>query len=61
MCSSSIVMGLIGICASGELPQVMDKGFFHGYNYTVWSVIALQAIGGLVVAVVIKYADNILK
>eukprot|EP01034_Spumella_vulgaris_P033313 gene33313-41108_t len=49
MCSSSIVMGLIGIYASGELPQLMDNGFFHGYNYTVWSVIALQAIGVAVV------------
>eukprot|EP00434_Breviolum_minutum_P026258 symbB.v1.2.023209.t1/scaffold2101.1/size89465/10 len=31
------------------------------YSGLVWAVIALQAIGGLVVAAVLKYADNILK
>ena len=36
-------------------------GFFYGYDLIVVSVVLLQAIGGLVVAVVVKYADNILK
>ncbi len=40
---------------------VSEKGFFQGYNFVVWSVILIQAIGGLIVAFVIKYADNILK
>lgn len=39
----------------------MDKGFFQGYNEIVWIVIALQSFGGLMISVVIKYADNILK
>lgn len=46
---------------SGELPGVLENGFFFGYNRTVLFVIVLQAVGGLVVAVVVKYADNILK
>ncbi|RIB11069.1 nucleotide-sugar transporter-domain-containing protein [Gigaspora rosea] len=41
--------------------DVWEKGFFHGYNLIVLSAIACQAIGGIIVALVVKYADNILK
>lgn len=41
--------------------DIARRGFFSGYTPLVISVILLQAIGGLVVAVVVKYADNILK
>ncbi|KAK4221343.1 nucleotide-sugar transporter-domain-containing protein [Podospora fimiseda] len=36
-------------------------GFFAGYNAIVWFIILLQAIGGLIVAVCIKYTDNVAK
>ena len=35
--------------------------FFHGFTTSTWSLVALQAGGGLLVAAVIKYADNVLK
>jgi len=40
---------------------ILSDGFFQGYSPLVILVIALEAGGGLVVAAVIKYADNILK
>ena len=35
--------------------------FFHGFTTSTWILVALQAGGGLLVAAVIKYADNVLK
>ena len=58
---SSIILGFAGVFLSADRTQVLEHGFFFGYNKVVVAVILLQAIGGLVVAVVVKYADNILK
>ena len=38
-----------------------EKPFMHGFDFWVWMVVLLQAGGGLLVAAVIKYADNVLK
>jgi len=55
-----IFVGLIGVYyADSEL--VGELGFFYGYSRVVAVVIALQAFGGMIVAVVVKYADNLLK
>eukprot|EP00126_Sphaerothecum_destruens_P008436 Sdes_comp20211_c0_seq2m13558 len=56
----SIICGFIGIYLF-ESHLILERGFFYGYHSIVWFVIANQAFGGLVVAVVVKYADNILK
>jgi UDP-sugar transporter A1/2/3 len=40
---------------------VKEGGYFQGYGTPVWIVIATQAVGGILVAVVMRYADNILK
>ena len=53
------------IAATGALVwdggAIRDGGFFQGYNSIVAATIVIQAGGGLIVAIVIKYADNILK
>jgi UDP-sugar transporter A1/2/3 len=38
-----------------------EKPMLHGFTIFVWLVTVLQAGGGLLVAAIIKYADNVLK
>ena len=40
---------------------ISQDGFFVGYNWVVWTAIIFQAVGGLLVALVVNYADNIAK
>ena len=40
---------------------VSKQGFLGGYSPIVWTVVTVQAVGGLIVATVVKYADNVLK
>jgi UDP-sugar transporter A1/2/3 len=43
-------------------PQALSReSFFHGYDRLVCTVVVVNALGGMIVAMVIKYADNILK
>lgn len=56
----SIALSLLSVIIK-DGSTVMVNGFFQGYNSVVVGVILLQAVGGLVVAVVVKYADNIRK
>lgn len=58
--SLGTVLGLV-VCWWKDGDDVMQKGFFFGYNIMVWVIIFLLALGGLIVAAVVKYADNILK
>lgn len=58
--SMSVIIGLITMEIK-DGPKIQERGFFFGYDYVVWIVIVFQSLGGLLVAVVVKYADNILK
>jgi len=53
----ALIMGVWWKDGSG----VWENGFFYNYNYVVLAAIACQAVGGIIVAMVVKYADNILK
>ncbi len=41
--------------------EVKSKGFFYGYTSMVWTATIVHSAGGLIVALVVKHADNILK
>jgi UDP-sugar transporter A1/2/3 len=42
-------------------PEVKAKGFLFGYTSMVWIATIVHSAGGLIVALVVKHADNILK
>lgn len=44
-----------------DFSLITEKGFFFGYDSYVTYLVVLNAVGGLLVAMVVKYADNILK
>ena len=58
-------VGCLGIALFGTFvwdgQAIREHGFFQGYNVVVFATVCIQAAGGLIVALVIKYADNILK
>jgi len=58
-CFSLLVALLAMIWRDRELLQM--QGVFQGYNSIVLTIILLQAIGGLIVAAVLRYAGNVLK
>lgn len=63
----NIQLGLSGLFFSffamlvNDHNRILQGGIFQGYDFLTWSVVSNQAIGGLLVAIVVKYADNILK
>ena len=57
---AAIPLGVI-VAFLKHFQGIQEKGFFFGYDLFVIYLILLNAFGGLLVAVVVKYADNILK
>lgn len=56
----SLPLGIMTSYAN-DYSAITAKGFFYGYDGYVWYLVVLNAVGGLLVAMVVKYADNILK
>ncbi|XP_042202943.1 UDP-N-acetylglucosamine transporter-like isoform X2 [Homarus americanus] len=56
----SVPLGVMTSYAN-DYAAITDKGFFYGYDAYVCYLVVLNAVGGLLVAMVVKYADNILK
>ncbi|XP_014676627.1 PREDICTED: UDP-galactose translocator-like isoform X2 [Priapulus caudatus] len=60
LCVFSIPIGVV-VMLMTDGAEVRARGPLHGFGVVVWVSVAIQAFGGLLVAVVVKYADNILK
>ncbi|KAG4090274.1 nucleotide-sugar transporter [Neocallimastix lanati (nom. inval.)] len=57
----SVIPGYFIGCLIMDGSTIKEKGFFGGYNrWTLFSIFC-QSVGGIIIAIVVKYADNILK
>jgi solute carrier family 35 (UDP-sugar transporter), member A1/2/3 len=57
---TSFIIGSLSVLFT-KYQTVTTKGLFHGFSPSAVTTVCLQALGGLVVAAVVKYADNIIK
>lgn len=55
-----ILFGLSSV-AINDYQAVREQGFFHSYSLWTMFVILTAAVGGLIVAVVVKYTNTIVK
>jgi len=60
MATYSAMVG-IGALMLADGDRVAQKGFFRGFTMAAWLSCGTNALGGLLVAVVVKYMDNIVK
>ncbi|KAG9412752.1 hypothetical protein AC1031_015653 [Aphanomyces cochlioides] len=63
---TNIQLAVISVAATGlgvahAAYTTKDFSFFEGYNHFTYGVIALQACGGLIIAAVVRYSDNVVK
>ena len=56
---SLVIMGLY--CSVMEMNQILEKGLWYGFNGPAFLSIFVSALGGLIVAAVLKFADAVLK
>ncbi|ORZ24433.1 nucleotide-sugar transporter-domain-containing protein [Absidia repens] len=57
---SGAFFSLVGMLAY-DMQPIREGGLLQGYDGLTWIVVVNQALGGLLVAIVVKFADNILK
>lgn len=55
----SIAVTLVELVRNAD--SVWTNGLLHGFHPTVWVVISLQAFGGLTIAAVVRFSDNVVK
>mmetsp|Transcript_15296 Transcript_15296/g.37365 ORF Transcript_15296/g.37365 Transcript_15296/m.37365 type:complete len:390 (+) Transcript_15296:36-1205(+) len=60
LCLFSVPLQILAIVEQ-DYAYVQERGLLHGFSLMPWIVVVINTGGGLLVAVVIKYADNILK
>lgn len=60
LCLFSIPLQLIAVYQR-DFDKVVVNGWMHGFCVSTWLVVCMFAFGGMLVAIVIRFADNNLK
>jgi UDP-sugar transporter A1/2/3 len=60
MAFGGCIVGFAG-CYVRDGASIREVGFFQGYTPFTVFIVVFSASGGLIIAVVMKYADNIYK
>ena len=64
---AQVQLTLMSICTIGlyalwqDLDKILEFGLFYQFSYSAMFSVLNSAIGGLIVASVLKYADSVLK
>ena len=64
---TQVQLAFMSICTIGlyalwqDFHKIMEYGLFYQFSYAAWFSVLNSAIGGLIVASVLKYADSVLK
>lgn len=58
----SLPFSLIGVLGPQyDRQRVLANGFSDGFDWLAWVVVLNQALGGLLIAAVVKHADSVAK
>ena len=57
-CTFTIPIAAAGVLLSADA-ALWESGLLHGFNRVLWLAIAVNAAGGMLVAVVMKHAGNV--
>ena len=64
---TQVQLAFMSICTIGlyalwqDLDKILEYGLFYQFSFAAWFSVLNSAIGGLIVASVLKYADSVLK
>ena len=64
---TQVQLAFMSICTIGlyalwqDLDKILEYGMFYQFSFAAWFSVLNSAIGGLIVASVLKYADSVLK
>jgi UDP-sugar transporter A1/2/3 len=62
----NIQFGTLGVLYTSMLAlkdyqEILEKGPFYGFEFQVWAMALNQAVGGLIVALVLFYLDSVIR